>query len=144
MAQPFNDFVNSVRLADTIEDEKYFIKTEEAQIRAFMKKPDSSLRPRVVSKLVFLDMVGENIAWGQMEALTLMTDDHFSYKRVGYICAACILDQTAELTVLVTQTLLRDLKSRNPNMINLALQFIANLGSSEVCRAVATEVQRLL
>jgi hypothetical protein len=144
MVQPFNDFVNAVRLAETAEDEQYLLKTEEAQIRACLKKTDSSLRPRIVSKLVFLDMVGENTAWGQMEALTLMTDDRFSFKRVGYICASALLDQTTELTVLVTQTLLRDLKSQDPNCRTLALSFIANNGTSEVCRAVATEVQKLL
>jgi hypothetical protein len=144
MAQPFNDFVNSVRLADTLEDERFLLKTEQAQIRAYLKKPDASLRPRAVSKLVFLDMVGENTAWGQMEALALMSDDRFSFKRVGYVCASCLLDQTAELTVLVTQTLLHDLKSSDVNIQCLALAYIANNGTSEVCRAVATEIQKLL
>lgn len=144
MARPFSDFVDSVRLADCIEDERYYIKTEQAEIRAYIKKPDPEIRPRVVSKLVFLDMQGENVAYGQMETMALMADDRFSFKRVGYICAAQLLDQTTDLSVLVTQTLLRDLKSPLVHIQNLALVFIANLGTPEICRAVATEVQRLL
>ena len=144
MARPFSDFVDSVRLADSIEDERYYIKTEQAEIRGYLKKPDPELRPRVVSKLVFLDMAGENVAYGQMEAMALMADDRFSYKRVGYICAAQLLDQTNDLSVLVTQTLLRDLKSPSIHIQNLALVFIANLGTKEICQAVAAEVQRLL
>lgn len=144
MTTPLNDFISNVRTADSIETEKYLIATEQAQIRAYLRKMDQTMRPRIVSKLVFLDMIGQNPAWGQMEAITLMTNDIFSYKRVGYICTAILLDQTAELTVLVTQTLLRDLQSVNPNIQALALTFIANLGTAEVCRSVATEVQKLL
>jgi hypothetical protein len=143
MTQTLNDFINSIRLADTIEDEKYLIATEQAQIRASLRKIDPMLRPRIVSKLVFLDMLGQNLAWGQMEALALMSDSRFSFKRIGYVCTGIILDQTAELTVLVTQTLLVDLTSTNPHFQVLALYFIANLGSVEVCRSVATAVQKL-
>ena len=144
MTQPLSDFVESVRTAATIEDEKFFIATELAQIRALTKKMDPELRPRVASKLLFLDMLGQNIAWGQMEAIALMTHERFSFKRIGYICTAAILDQTTELTVLVTQTLLSDLNNPDPNIQNLALGFIANLGTQEVCRSVAVTVQKLM
>jgi hypothetical protein len=143
MTQPLNDFINSIRRAETIEDEKYLIATEQAQIRASLRKLDPMLRPRIVSKLVFLDMLGQNPAWGQMEALTLMTDSRLSFKRIGHVCTAIILDQTAELTVLVTQTLLADLTCSSPHSQLLALYFVANLGSVEVCRPVATAVQKL-
>ena len=102
------------------------------------------MRPRVVSKLVFLEMIGQNPAWGQMEAISLMAHDRYSYKRIGYISTGVLLDMTAELTVLVTQTLLADLQNPNPNIQCLALAFIANHGNAEVCRSVATTVQKLL
>ena len=105
MSQPLDEFINAIRMADSIEQERFLMKTEEAHIRAYVRDGDPELRPRVVSKLVFLDMLGENLSWGQMEAITLMTHDRFSYKRVGYIGASIILDENAELSVLVTQTL---------------------------------------
>ena len=144
MTQHLNDFIASIRLADSIEQEKFLIATEQAQIRAYLRKMDPEMRPRVVSKLVFLDTIGQNPAWGQMEAITLMTNERYSYKRIGYICTGVLLDQTNELTVLVTQTLTRDLMSPDPNVKALALSFIANIGSPEVCRTVASEVQKLL
>lgn len=144
MSQPLDEFINAIRMADSIEQERFLMKTEEAHIRAYVRDGDPELRPRVVSKLVFLDMLGENLSWGQMEAITLMTHDRFSYKRVGYIGASIILDENAELSVLVTQTLLRDLQSPDPNIQCLALTFIANCGSAEVSRAVASEVQKLV
>ena len=144
MTQRLNDFISSIRLAESIEQEKFLIATEQARIRAYLRKMEPEMRPRVVSKLVFLDMIGQNPAWGQMEAITLMTDERFSYKRIGYISTGVLLDQTNELTVLVTQTLLKDLTSLDLNVKLLALGFIANLGSPEISRAVASEVQKLL
>lgn len=144
MTQPLRDFISSIRLAESIEQEKFLIATEQAQIRAYIKKIDPEYRPRIVAKLVFLEMIGQNPAWGQMEAITLMTNERFSYKRIGYICTSVLLDQTNDLSVLVTQTLLRDLTSTDSNIVNLALGFIANLGSPEIGRAVASEVQKHL
>ncbi|OHT15219.1 Adaptin N terminal region family protein [Tritrichomonas foetus] len=144
MSRSLTDFISDIRGAATIEDEKFIIATEQAQIRAYLRKMDPDMRPRIVSKLVFLDMIGQNPAWGQMEAITLMAQERYSYKRIGYISTAVLLDQTAELTVLVTQTLLQDLQSFDPNVQCLALSFIANHGNSEVCRSVATTVQKLL
>lgn len=144
MTQPLNDFISSVRTAESIEQEKFIIATEQAQIRAYMRKDDPDMRPCIVSKLIFLDMLGQNPAWGQLETITLMSDERFSYKRVGYIGACCLLDEMGELALLVTQTLLKDLASPDPNIQALALAFIANMGSQEVCRSVSTAVQKLL
>jgi hypothetical protein len=96
MSQPLDDFINAVRMAESLDQERFLIATEQAHIRAYVRDGDPCLRPRIVSKLVFLDMLGENPTWGQMEAITLMTHDVFSYKRVGYIGAAVLLDETKE------------------------------------------------
>jgi hypothetical protein len=144
MTQPLSDFISAVRLAPSPEEERFIVSTEQAQIRAYLRKMDPDLRPRIVSKIVFLDMIGHNPAWGQMEALALMTHDRFSFKRIGYICASVLLDQTSDLAVLVTQTLLHDLASRQLVIVSLALTFIANLGSAEICRAVTSEVKKLI
>ena len=85
MNQSLDDFINQVRMADGIEHERFYIATETAHIRAYTRGGDPEMRPRVVSKLVFLDMLGENTAFGHLEAITLMGHDLFYYKRVGFI-----------------------------------------------------------
>jgi len=144
MTQPLNEFISSIRLSESIEQERFLIATEQAHIRAYLRKCDPLIRPRVICKLVFLEIIGQNPAWGQMEAMTLMCDDQFSFKRIGYIGASVLLDETTELTVLVTQTLLKDLSSTDPNIQSLALAFISNVGSPEVCRACASAVQKTI
>jgi hypothetical protein len=63
MTQTLVDFISSIRLAESREHEKFLIATEQAEIRAYLRDMDPELRPRVVSKLVFLDLIGQNPAW---------------------------------------------------------------------------------
>ncbi|KAH0794018.1 Adaptin N terminal region family protein [Histomonas meleagridis] len=73
-----------------------------------------------------------------------MTHESFSYKRIGYIGAGVLLDEDTELNVLVTHTITKDLQNPDPNIQCLALTFIANNGSPEVCRSVASEAKKCL
>lgn len=143
MTQSLNDFVSAVRLADSIEHERFLISSEQADLRTYIKDCEPSLRPRVVTKLVFLNIIGENVGYGAMEALSLMSADLFSYKRIGYMAAAVLLDETSELTVLITHTILKDLQSNDYRIQCLALACLANIGSAEMCQAVVGEVTRL-
>lgn len=144
MTTPLNEFISSVRLADTFEQEKFLISTEQALVRASVRRGESQYRPKNVMKLLFLEILGQNNPWGQMEVLTLMSEEQFSFKRIGYIAGSVLLDESADISVLVTQTLLKDLNNPNPNIQSLALAFIANCGTSEVCRDVATSVQKCI
>lgn len=142
--QSLNDFISSLRMANTIEQEKYIIATEQAKIRANLKVCEQHQRPVIVSKLMFLDLLGHNVQWGNTEVINLMSDESFSYKRIGYIAAAQLLDSEDDMNVLVTQTLLKDLQSRNAYVQALALGYIANNASAEICTSVVTDVQRLM
>ena len=71
------------------------------------------MRPRIVAKMLFLSILGENVAYGQMEAITLMTHERFSYKRIGYIATSVILDEASELSVLITHTITKSKASAN-------------------------------
>ena len=145
MTQSLSDFIASVRLSGTsIEQERFIISSEQADIRSYIRDCDPQLRPRIVAKLVFLSTIGENVAYGQMEVLTLMSNDLFSYKRIGYTAANVILDESSELTVLITHTILKDLQCNDYKVQMLALSLLANIGSAEMCQSVSTTVLKLI
>lgn len=144
MSQPLLDFISSIRLADTYEEERFIIKSEQADMRTYIRECDPELRPRIVCKMVFLSALGENVAYGQMEVLTLMSSDIYSYKRIGYMAAGVLIDEGSEIAVLLTHTLLKDLRSTNFRVQCLALSLLANLGTQEMCQSLVTEVQRLI
>ena len=129
--QSLFDFISSVRLAGTIEEEKMLISNETARIRAALRDSSKSSYDVAImlAKLIFVTMTGASTMWAQMDAIQLMSAEQFSHKLIGYMCLSLILDESNDLSVLVTQTLLRDLASSDCNVQCLALSFIANLGS---------------
>ncbi|KAH0793974.1 Adaptin N terminal region family protein [Histomonas meleagridis] len=144
MSQSAVDFITSVRFAESLEDERFIIKCELADIRTLIRNCDPDLKPRLIAKLVFLDIIGENVSFGQMEVVNLMSHPRLSYKRIGYMAASVLLNETSETTVLLTHTLLKDLQSNNPQFQTLALSLLANIGSQEMCQTLVTEVQKLI
>jgi AP-1 complex subunit gamma-1 len=144
MTQPLSEFIASVRLASSVERERFIITSEQADIRTYIRECDPLLRPRIVAKMLFLATLGENVAYGQMEVLTLMSHEVFSFKRIGYVAATVMLDEASELTVLITHTIVKDLQNPDPKIQCLALSLLANIGSAEMCRTVSSEVQKLI
>ena len=143
MTQGLSDFIASIRLADSIEHERFLIKSEQADIRSYIRDCDPDRRPCVVAKILFLSIIGENVAYGQMEAITLMSHDRYSHKRIGYLATSVILDESSELTVLITHTIIKDMQSRIPRVQCLALGLLANIGSLDMCQSTASEVLKL-
>ena len=88
MTQSLADFISSVRLVNNIEKERFLISSEQADIRTYIREMDPDRRASVVAKMLFLHILGENVSYGQMEVLTLMSQERYSYKRIGYVAAA--------------------------------------------------------
>ncbi|OHT13540.1 Adaptin N terminal region family protein [Tritrichomonas foetus] len=144
MSQSLESFIRNITLAPTIEEERIGIANEMANMRTFIRDCDPHYRPSIIAKLMFLTMRGENTSWGQMEVVTLMTHERFSYKRIGYLAATMLLDENNELVVLVTATVQRDLTSSNPLIQKLALALISNIGTPDMCEACAPTVAKIV
>lgn len=144
MTIQLSSLIHQIRAAQSIEAERHVISTELANIRTCIRECDSELRPRLIAKLVYLNMIGEATSFGQMECMNLMADDRFSFKRIGYLGASLLLDETTDITVLLTHTLEKDLQSKQRYVVSLALALMANIGSTELCRSLAGHVQKVL
>ena len=144
MSTKFDDFIISILETETIEEERVVIANELANMRTYIRDCPEHYKPRLVVKLFYLDMIGENTAWGQMEIVSLMAHDRPSFKRIGYLAAANMLDEDNDRLVLITHTMQKDLSNSNPLIQMLPLILLANIGSPEMCRALVTDVQKLL
>ena len=67
-----------------------------------------------------------------------------NYFKKGYLACTLLLNETHELLTLITNSIKRDLKSRNPNVQCLALTAIANVGGKEFAESLSQDVQKLL
>jgi len=144
MTQSLSNLIHQIRGAQSIEEERHVISTELANIRTYVRECTPDMRPRVIAKLVYLNIIGETTSWGQMECLNLMADDRFSFKRIGYLGASLLLDETAEVGVLLTHTIQKDLQSKHRFVVALALALLSNIGSDELCRSLAADTQKVL
>lgn len=138
-----DEFISDIREAESPEDERLIIKSELADIRSQIKDSDTEYKPRLVMKLVYLSITGENTSWAQIESAGLMSHHRFSYKRIGYLAAQTFIDESNDMSVLLTQTILGDLKASNPFTQALALSYVANKGTAELCQEVSVEVNKL-
>lgn len=97
-----------------------------------------------MSKLLYIHMLGYPTHFGQMECIKLIASPRFTEKRLGYLALMLLLDERQEVLMLVTNSLQMDLNSSSPFNAGLALAAIGNIGSAEISRDLAREVEQLL
>ena len=89
----------------TVEEKDSVATNELANIRTDIRSCNPDLLPRLIAKLVYLNMAGRQTSFGQLQCINLMSDERFSYKRIGYLGASVLLDENAELNVEICRSL---------------------------------------
>ncbi|OHS94893.1 Adaptin N terminal region family protein [Tritrichomonas foetus] len=136
-------FIQSLITAPTIEQERVLITNELANMRTLIKEANERMMPRIMSKIIYLTMIGYDTAWGQMEIINLMTHERPSYKRMAYLAASLMFDANNERIVLITASVQKDLNHSNPVVQRMALTLISNICSAEMGQSLMTDVIRL-
>jgi hypothetical protein len=144
MSSRVHDFISAIRSAETGEEERILIVDEVAHMRTMIRDCPTEDKPGIIAKLLFLNISGENTAWGHMEAVSLMSHERLSYKRLGYLAVSLFIDEDAEILVLLTQTITTDLQCTNPLVQAYALSFLANHASTELLQSVHSDIERLV
>ena len=91
------------------------------RIRTSFKEEDTSFRHRNVAKVLFIHMLGYPSHFGQIECLKLIASPKFPEKRIGYLGLCLLVDETAEVLTLVTNSLSSDLNHQSQYVVGLAL-----------------------
>ncbi|GLD51432.1 AP-1 complex subunit gamma-1-like protein [Lates japonicus] len=89
-------------------------------------------------------MLGYPAHFGQMECVRMIASPRYSEKRVGYLGAMMLLDEKQDASLLITNSIKNDLSHSNQYVQSLALCTLACMGSAEMCRDLAPEIDRLL
>ncbi|KAG9486941.1 hypothetical protein GDO78_007026 [Eleutherodactylus coqui] len=139
-----HELIRVIRSVKTQNEEREVIQRECAEIRSAFRDEDSVYRGRSVAKLLYMHMLGYPAHFGQMECLKLIASARFTDKRIGYLGAMMLLDERQDAHLLITNSMKRDLEHSSAVVQGLALCTLACLGSVEMCRDLAGEVERLL
>ncbi|XP_037690508.1 AP-1 complex subunit gamma-like 2 isoform X2 [Choloepus didactylus] len=138
------DLIEEIRGAKTQAREREVIQKECAHIRASFRDGDPLHRHRQLAKLLYVHMLGYPAHFGQMECLKLIASPRFTDKRVGYLGAMLLLDERQDAHLLITNSIKNDLSQGIQPVQGLALCTLSTMGSAEMCRDLATEVEKLL
>ncbi|OWK09475.1 AP1G2 [Cervus elaphus hippelaphus] len=138
------ELIQEIREAKTQAQEREVIQKECAHIRASFRDGDPLHRHRQLAKLLYAHMLGYPAHFGQMECLKLIASPRFTDKRVGYLGAMLLLDERQDAHLLITNSIKNDLSQGIEAVQGLALCTLSAMGSAEMCRDLAREVEKLL
>uniref|UniRef100_A0A4W3IY49 AP-1 complex subunit gamma n=1 Tax=Callorhinchus milii TaxID=7868 RepID=A0A4W3IY49_CALMI len=136
--------IRTIRAARTQAEERDVIQKECALIRSSFREEDNTYRCRNVAKLIYMHMLGYPAHFGQLECLKLIASQRFTDKRIGYLGAMLLLDERQDVHLLMTNCLKNDLSHSTQFVQGLALCTLGCMGSSDMCRDLAGEVEKLL
>eukprot|EP00112_Aurelia_sp_Birch-Aquarium-sp1_P008540 Seg1944.9 transcript_id=Seg1944.9/GoldUCD/mRNA.D3Y31 product="AP-2 complex subunit alpha-2" protein_id=Seg1944.9/GoldUCD/D3Y31 len=140
-------FISDIRGCKSKESEMKRINKELANIRSKFKgdkQLDGYQKKKYVCKLLFIFLLGNDIDFGHMEAVNLLSSNKYTEKQIGYLFISVLIGASSDLMRLIIQSIKNDLVSRNPIFVSLAMQCIANIGGQEMLESVGQDVPKLL
>ncbi|XP_065191357.1 AP-2 complex subunit alpha-2-like [Sycon ciliatum] len=140
-------FIADIRACKSREAERKRINKELANIRTKFKgdkQLDGYQKKKYVCKLLFIFLLGNDIDFGHIEAVNLLSSLKYTEKQIGYLFISVLVGANSDLMKLVVPSIRNDLSGRNPVFISLALQCLANIADPEMADSFQSEVPRLL
>nr|GMD16006.1 AP-2 complex subunit alpha-1-like [Ipomoea batatas] len=101
-------------------------------------------KKKYVWKMLYIFMLGYDVDFGHMEAVSLISAPKYPEKQVGYIVTSCLLNENHDFLRLAINTVRNDIIGRNETFQCLALTLVGNIGGREFAESLAPDVQRLL
>ncbi|EFA74743.1 adaptor-related protein complex 2 [Heterostelium album PN500] len=141
------NFISDLRNAPNKENEEKRVTKEMAHIRKEFKENkniDGYQRRKYVCKLIYMYMLGYELDFGHMEAVTLLSSSKFTEKQIGYISLGILLNESHEMLPLIINSFKEDLLARSDYFQALALAAVCNIGGKETAEFLAPLIQKLL
>eukprot|EP00171_Calliarthron_tuberculosum_P010852 IDg10852t1 len=126
------DLVRAYRACTTSAEERALVKKESAHIRDLFREGDKAFRRQNIAKLLFFHMNGYPTNFGMTECIKLCASPKYSDKRVAYLGLTILVDETAEILMLMTNCLKQDLLSSERSIASLALTVLADIASADM------------
>ncbi|XP_050088633.1 AP-1 complex subunit gamma-1-like [Anopheles aquasalis] len=138
------ELIRQIRQCRTAAEERAVVNTECAYIRSTFRETDCIWKCRNMAKLLYIHMLGYPAHFGQVECLKLAASAKYTDKRIGYLGAMLLLDERADVHVLLTNCLKNDLNSPTQFIVGTALCTLAAIASPEMARDLCNDVERLI
>lgn len=130
----FEGFVCSVSKCRSLTEEKTFVTHELKQIQENLNRTDVSQSTvgELLCRLVYCHMLGYDVSFGFIHTIKLAQQGTGLEKRMGYMASILLLHQDHELSLLLMNTIQKDLQSTNILDNCIALSAVCHLVQSDV------------
>ncbi|VVB16808.1 unnamed protein product [Arabis nemorensis] len=140
-------FISDIRNCQNKEAERLRVDKELGNVRTCFKN-EKVLTPykkkKYVWKMLYIHMLGYDVDFGHMEAVSLISAPKYPEKQVGYIVTSCLLNENHDFLRLAINTVRNDIIGRNETFQCLALTLVGNIGGRDFAESLAPDVQKLL
>ncbi|KAI4334294.1 hypothetical protein L6164_019004 [Bauhinia variegata] len=140
-------FISDIRNCQNKEAERLRVDKELGNVRTRFKNEKGLThyeKKKYVWKMLYIYMLGYDVDFGHMEAVSLISAPKYPEKQVGYIVTACLLNENHDFLRLAINTVRNDIIGRNETFQCLALTMVGNIGGREFAESLAPDVQKLL
>ncbi|XP_022752625.1 AP-2 complex subunit alpha-1-like isoform X2 [Durio zibethinus] len=140
-------FISDIRNCQNKEQERLRVDKELGNVRTRFKN-EKGLTPyekkKYVWKMLYIYMLGYDVDFGHMEAVSLISAPKYPEKQVGYIVTSCLLNENHDFLRVAINSVRNDIIGRNETFQCLALTMVGNIGGREFAESLAPDVQKLL
>ncbi|KAF8821991.1 adapter-related protein [Cardiosporidium cionae] len=146
LSRDFFEFVKSVGEARSKQDEDRIILLELDLLKGKFSEPNLSARRmrENILRVIYCEMLGHNAAIHHIHAVKLVHDKIIATKRLGYLACKLLLRREDELTLLLINTMQKDLISNNKLVVLSVLSCICSLLNSELVPSLIPAIRKLL
>ncbi|CAJ0826946.1 6161_t:CDS:10 [Entrophospora sp. SA101] len=133
------NFVNKIAEARSKQEEDQIVAQEIDGLKSKLNLPEiSSTKIKdYIIRLIYCDMLGHNVDFGHIHAVKLAQSAKTLWdKRTGYLACSLFLHETHELSIMLINTILKDLQSNDHLEICAALTALCHLLNPDMKPAV--------
>jgi len=139
-------FIHDIRNCPSKEQESKRVEKELAKIRQKFTatKLSGYDKKKYVWKLLYSYMLGYDIDFGHLQSVELCSSQKFSEKSAGYLAMSLLLADETDILRLVVNNVKTDMNSGNDYVAALALNTVANIGSTEFADNLFADISKIL
>ena len=141
-------FISDIRKCASKEAEEKRVMKEMAKIREKFSNTRLALsgydKKKYVWKLLYIFMLGYEVDFGHLEAVTLICSPRHSEKYAGYMAASLLLNPESPSLEQVSAAIRTDINSYEKVSQSLALATVANIGGPYLTKELGGDVSKIV
>jgi len=144
--KPFQNFIREIGDCRSKYEEDRIIRKEILLLKENLEKPtmQSKQMKENLMRVIYCEMLGHDASFGFIHAVNYTQKAKLMDKRIGYLACCLLLHEQHELTLLLMNTIQKDLKSSNIMENCIALIAVAKLVNKEMIPALLPLVSKLM